>query len=529
MVMNFRKYFILVLALSFFGCAGCGGETAVPESIPPGPDPAPGAPAPPVKPLEKPATVDGIDVEDAEFVEGEDLPPEGSDGLMAVTLSPFSMTREGEAVITLRITPGSPPADNSASGGRFLVATAHNTIERVLFDVTVLDRECYHRRTGRVDYRGIGTTEQVCKEQSSYKGYFNARYLSSYRGVRVSFGEAFFRWYRRNSTGGVGEEALLSFVMQLQFEDGTYSNRIYSPDIVLEDLEEFISEPIALIRGYTPSTLIGEDANIQIDFVTAPESNDPIQIEEDITLNYSVAIYLDGKRLPESFEYKRLKVLSGEDIIQIHEGVPRYKSLVVWSLLDGEGYKAIDRALDGVDKVEMGKRWNIDVSRNGICDYGCVVIQALEEEPEPEPEPGEEPEDGEEINNCFNNISLEVCEALNIGYTSGSGWKIDEVFWQPGTSCSDAGFRCQGRGFDDPLLSILYPLDPSNIVLFYGSFEEGDSEIQRTNTCLNENGGAGVWFDSGNGSGENEYLDETFETIRGGLACVVRRVYERQE
>lgn len=253
MIKLFKKYSVLVLALSFLGSMGCGGGdgggdgTAAPAAPETPAAPTPDRPAPPVEPLEKPATTaDGIATEDAEFVEGEDLPEAGQDGLAKVTLSPFSRTREGEAVITLRVEPESPPADNSASEGKFLVATDHKTIERVLFDVTLLDRECYHRRTGRVDERGIGTTEQICKEQSSYNGYFNARYLEK-RGVRVSFGEAFNRWYRRNAPGGAGidedENNLISFRVQLQFEDGTYSNRVYSPDIVFEDLEESISEP----------------------------------------------------------------------------------------------------------------------------------------------------------------------------------------------------------------------------------------------------------------------------------------------
>ena len=379
----FRKYYILILALSFFGlAAACGGEGTT-ERITPSLDaPTPDRPAPPVAPLEKPATTaDGITTEDAEFVEGEDLPEAGQDGLAKVTLSPFSRTREGEAVITLRVEPESPPADNSASEGKFLVATDHKTIERVLFDVTLLDRECYHQRTGDVDERGIGTTEQICKEQSSYNGYFNARYLEK-RGVRVSFGEAFNRWYRRNAPGGAGidEDNLISFEVQLQFEDGTYSNRVYSPGIVLEDLEEFISEPLAVLGSFFPFRQFGGTSNVGISFLTSWEDTSSVFVEEDLTLNYSVAIYPDGAREPEDFEYKTFDVLSGDARVEIPDDVPRYKSYMVWSLLDGEGYKPADWLSDDVSKVEWARTWNIDISRNGICDYDCVLIQVVEEE-----------------------------------------------------------------------------------------------------------------------------------------------------
>ena len=368
----FRKYCILILALSFFGlAAACGGEGTT-ERITPSLDaPTPDRPAPPVAPLEKPATTaDGITTEDAEFVEGEDLPEAGQDGLAKVTLSPFSRTREGEAVITLRVEPESPPADNSASEGKFLVATDHKTIERVLFDVTLLDRKCYDRL---VVSQGRVTTDSVCTEDRSYNGYFNARYLEK-RGVRVSFGEAFNRWYRRYAIGGasggagIDEENLISFEVQLQFEDGTYSNRVYSPEIRLEDLEEFISEPEARILDYSGDTPAGMDAWVLVGF-SAP-------LEEDITLNYSVAIYPDGAREPEDFRYETINVSRGSSEIQISEYVGRNGILIVGSLLDGEGYTPIDRAFDGVDKVETGKLHNIDVSRNGICDYGCVVIYA---------------------------------------------------------------------------------------------------------------------------------------------------------
>ena len=486
----FRKYYILILALSFFGlAAACGGEGTT-ERITPSLDaPTPDRPAPPVEPLEKPATTaDGIATEDAEFVEGEDLPEAGQDGLAKVTLSPFSRTREGEAVITLRVEPESPPADNSASEGKFLVATDHKTIERVLFDVTLLDRECYNQRTGRVDERGIGTTEQICKEAFSYEGYFSARYLSDYRGVRVSFGEAFNRWYRRYArTSGAGidedEYNLISFEVQLQFEDGTYSNRVYSPEIVLEDLEEFISEPIAQIGRYLPFRPFGGTSTVTIDFITGLEDTSLVFVEEDLTLNYSVAIYPDGAREPEDFRYKTFDVLSGDAIVEILDDVPRYKSYMVWSLLDGEGYKPIDRAFDGVDKVETGKLWGIDVSRNGICDYGCVVVSVVEKESDIPGDNGGNGDNGgggngdnggggngdngggdnggiftfcvEEFN-CFDSLP------------PVSGFRIDSRS-SSASDCPSAGYSCEVSDFTDAITSSPSGCNLNNVYLNAGT------------------------------------------------------------
>lgn len=462
----FRKYYILILALSFFGLAvACGGgDEGKTERLVPSLDArTPDRPAPPVEPLEKPAiTDDGIEVEDAEFVEGGDLPEAGQDGLAKVTLSPFSTTREGESVITLRVEPGSPPADNSAGEGKFLVATDHKTIERVLFDVTLLDRECHDRRIGRVESLAANI-EQICKEQSSYEGYFNARYLSDYRGVRVNFGEAFFRWYRRTVPGGasgvIDEYNLISFEVQLQFEDGTYSNRVFSPEIVLEDLEEFISEPIALIRGYLPVRPLGGTTIVEIEF-SDNNLEGAISLEEDITLNYSVAIYRGDAREPENFEYKTIAVSRGMESIEISEIVPSYESFVVISLLDGEGYKPIDRALDGVDKVETGRRYNIDVSRNGICDYGCVVVQALEEEPDTPPVGGNGGGDngdngdnggnggGDSFTFCVEEFDCFDFDSL----PSNSGFDFDSQSLSF-NDCPSAGYSCEVSDFTGAITS----------------------------------------------------------------------------
>lgn len=198
----FRKYCILILALSFFGlAAACGGgddETAAGggSGSPVAPAPSGGGddgggaetPAPAA-----PATVEGIAVENASFVKGEALPEATEpEGLRSATGPPKLV--EGET-ITVQLELGEPTTIISE-----LIASADRERDCVIIDVnfTIAFSDTPEAEPWNGRFR-IGTSRNVTVEDGEIVSG-----TEKLLPVNFSIQKAFFDWYREER----GEAAL---------------------------------------------------------------------------------------------------------------------------------------------------------------------------------------------------------------------------------------------------------------------------------------------------------------------------------